>query len=103
MSIPASAMTLTARGSRPCFSVPAEWASILSPYRCRTQPSAIWLLQAFPVQRKRILNLLRLDPLTCDIVHNLSEGDCARFQFPLILNSTAMLYRRFVANTLRLC
>jgi hypothetical protein len=54
MSTPASAITMTARGLSPCFSMPAERASMLPPFKWRAHPSAIWLRHEFPVQRKRI-------------------------------------------------
>jgi len=41
MSTPASAITRTASGLRPCFSMPAEVASIAPGLRARAQPSAI--------------------------------------------------------------
>src|SRR5689334_11064256 len=54
MSTPASCMARTASGFRPCGSVPAEYASIWSAFSARAQPSAIWLRQELPVQRKRM-------------------------------------------------
>src|ERR1041385_3150469 len=57
MSTPASAMARTARGLSPWVSIPAECASMRSPFRRRAQPSAIWLRQEFPVQRKRTFSL----------------------------------------------
>src|SRR3989338_447151 len=57
MSIPASPMTFTARGLSPCVSIPAEKNSYWSGWRCLPQPSAIWLRQELPVQRKRIFGL----------------------------------------------
>src|SRR3954447_19690463 len=37
--------------------MPAEYDSIRSPLSLRAHPSAIWLRQEFPVQRKRTLSL----------------------------------------------
>jgi hypothetical protein len=50
-------MTLIARGSTACGFVPADHASMLSPFKWRAQPSAIWLRHEFPVQRKSIFFL----------------------------------------------
>jgi hypothetical protein len=46
-------MTLMARGLSPCRSIPADRHSILALWISRQNPSAIWLRQEFPVQRKR--------------------------------------------------
>lgn len=53
ISIPTSAIARIASGLSPCGCVPAEYASIAAPRNARANPSAIWLRQLFPVQRKR--------------------------------------------------
>ena len=45
---------LTALGSTPRGRVPAEYGSKTPAWRHRVHASAIWLLQEFPVQRKRM-------------------------------------------------
>ena len=54
----AVAITATARGLIPCTSTPAEHGSTWPPRNSLAQPSAIWLRQELPVQRKRTLVLL---------------------------------------------
>ena len=52
-----SAITRTALGSSPWASIPAECGSIERGQSFRAQPSAIWLRQELPEQRKRIFNI----------------------------------------------
>lgn len=53
ISTPTSFITFMAKGLSECGLVPAENAWRESDFRCRVQPSAIWLRHELPVQRKR--------------------------------------------------